>query len=37
MFVLDELIEDNEAAPGDYGMIIGMGPGFSVELVLLKW
>ncbi|MGD0118059.1 MAG: 3-oxoacyl-[acyl-carrier-protein] synthase III C-terminal domain-containing protein [Candidatus Binatus sp.] len=37
MFVLDELIEDNEAAPGDYGLIIGMGPGFSVELVLLKW
>lgn len=37
MFVLDELIEDNAAAPGDYGLIIGMGPGFSVELVLLKW
>jgi len=37
MFILDELLEDNEAAPGDYGLIIGMGPGFSVELVLLKW
>ena len=29
--------QDNEANPGDYGLIIGMGPGFSVELVLLKW
>jgi alkylresorcinol/alkylpyrone synthase len=37
MFILDELLEDHAAAAGDYGMIIGMGPGFSVELVLLKW
>lgn len=37
MFILDELLEDAVATPGDYGMIIGMGPGFSVELVLLKW
>ena len=37
MFILDELLEDHEAAPGDYGLIVGMGPGFSVELVLLKW
>jgi alkylresorcinol/alkylpyrone synthase len=37
MFILDELLKDGEPAPGDYGMIIGMGPGFSVELVLLKW
>jgi alkylresorcinol/alkylpyrone synthase len=37
MFILDDLLEDHVAAPGDYGMIIGMGPGFSVELVLLKW
>ena len=37
MFILDELLEDHVAAPGEYGMIIGMGPGFSVELVLLKW
>ena len=34
MFILDELLEDRRPQPGDYGMIIGMGPGFSVELVL---
>ena len=37
MFILDDLLKDNAARPGDYGMMIGMGPGFSVELVLLKW
>jgi alkylresorcinol/alkylpyrone synthase len=37
MFILDDLLEKNAAQPGDYGMMIGMGPGFSVELVLLKW
>jgi len=37
MFILDDLLKDNAAEPGDYGMMIGMGPGFSVELVLLKW
>src|ERR1700687_5382627 len=35
--ILDELMRDGVPAAGDYGMIIGMGPGFSVELVLLKW
>ena len=27
MFILDELLEANEAAPGDYGLIIGWAPG----------
>ncbi|MDO8431556.1 MAG: 3-oxoacyl-[acyl-carrier-protein] synthase III C-terminal domain-containing protein [Candidatus Binatus sp.] len=37
MFTLTDLIDEGAADPGDYGMVIGMGPGFSVELVLLKW
>ena len=37
MFTLTDLIDEGAAEPGDYGMVIGMGPGFSVELVLLKW
>ena len=37
MFILDELMRDGVPVTGEYGMIIGMGPGFSVELVLIKW
>jgi alkylresorcinol/alkylpyrone synthase len=41
LFVLDEIIANETAsgAPraGDYGVMIAMGPGFSVELVLLGW
>ncbi len=37
IFTLTDLIDEGAAEPGDYGMVIGMGPGFSVELVLLKW
>lgn len=37
MFTLAGLLDDGAAQAGDYGMMIGMGPGFSVELVLMKW
>ena len=37
MFTLADLMDSGAAGPGDYGMMIGMGPGFSVELVLMKW
>jgi alkylresorcinol/alkylpyrone synthase len=37
MFTLAKMIDDGAAQAGEYGMMIGMGPGFSVELVLLKW
>jgi len=30
-------MRDGVPVTGEYGMIIGMGPGFSVELVLIKW
>ncbi|HVN28338.1 MAG TPA: 3-oxoacyl-[acyl-carrier-protein] synthase III C-terminal domain-containing protein [Candidatus Binataceae bacterium] len=37
LFMLEDLIASGEASAGQYGMMIAMGPGFSVELVLLGW
>ena len=37
LFVLGELLESGEAKPGDLGLMVGMGPGFCSELVLLEW
>jgi alkylresorcinol/alkylpyrone synthase len=37
MFVLGDLLDAGEARPGDLGLLAAMGPGFSAELVLLRW
>ena len=37
LFVLGELLDAGEAQEGDLGLLAAMGPGFSAELVLLKW
>ncbi len=37
LYMLDKVIATKQARPGSYGLLIGMGPGFSAELVLLKW
>lgn len=37
LFVLDELLKSGRAAPGDYGVMLAMGPAFCAELVLLQW
>jgi alkylresorcinol/alkylpyrone synthase len=37
LFVLGDLLEAGEARPGDLGVLAAMGPGFSAELVLLRW
>lgn len=37
LFVMSQVLEANEAKPGDYGVLMAMGPGFCAELVLLKW
>ncbi len=37
LFVLSELLESGEARPGDWGLMMAMGPGFCAELVLLQW
>jgi alkylresorcinol/alkylpyrone synthase len=37
LFVLESLLGSGEAQPGDYGLLMAMGPGFCAELVLLQW
>lgn len=37
LFVLRATLEERRAEPGDYGMLIAMGPGFCSELLLLQW
>jgi alkylresorcinol/alkylpyrone synthase len=37
LFVLGDFLDAQKARPGDYGLMIAMGPGFCSELVLLRW
>jgi alkylresorcinol/alkylpyrone synthase len=37
LFVLADLLESGDAAAGDFGVLMAMGPGFCAELVLLQW
>jgi alkylresorcinol/alkylpyrone synthase len=37
LFVLRDLLDAGEARPGDFGVLAAMGPGFSAELLLLRW
>jgi alkylresorcinol/alkylpyrone synthase len=37
LFVLDDLLREGAARPGDLGLLVAMGPGFCSELVLLRW
>lgn len=37
LFVLSQLVASGEARPGDWGVLMAMGPGFCAELVLLRW
>lgn len=37
LFVLGEMLESQEPRPGDWGVMMAMGPGFCAELVLLRW
>ncbi|HEV3110550.1 MAG TPA: 3-oxoacyl-[acyl-carrier-protein] synthase III C-terminal domain-containing protein [Candidatus Binataceae bacterium] len=37
LFVLADLLAAQQAKPGEYGMLMAMGPGFCSELVLLRW
>ena len=37
LFVLGETLESQEPRPGDWGVMMAMGPGFCAELVLLRW
>ena len=37
LLVLEETLREGAARPGDHGVMLAMGPGFSSELVLLRW
>lgn len=37
LFVLERFIEKIKPSAGEYGLMLSFGPGFSAQLVLLKW
>jgi alkylresorcinol/alkylpyrone synthase len=37
LYVLADFLEGGRARPGDLGLMAAMGPGFSAELLLLRW
>jgi alkylresorcinol/alkylpyrone synthase len=36
-FILEKLLRETESKSGTYGLVSALGPGFSSELVLLRW
>ncbi|HWF45220.1 MAG TPA: 3-oxoacyl-[acyl-carrier-protein] synthase III C-terminal domain-containing protein [Candidatus Kapabacteria bacterium] len=36
-FILERFLRETKNASGEYGLISALGPGFSSELVLLRW
>src|SRR5437762_12457084 len=37
LFVLDEMLRQESPVPGEWGVMIGLGPGFAAEGALLSW
>lgn len=37
MFVLDEVVRQGDPQPGDWGVMIALGPGMAAETALLRW
>jgi alkylresorcinol/alkylpyrone synthase len=37
LFILNRWLETRPMKPGDYGLVAAFGPGFSAELLLLRW
>jgi alkylresorcinol/alkylpyrone synthase len=37
LLVLEDVMKNRRPAPGTYGILAAMGPGFCSELVLLRW
>ena len=37
LFVLNEVLRSGEPRPGDYGVLLALGPGFAAEAALLRW
>lgn len=37
LFVLDHVLHHDTPAPGEWGVMVGLGPGFAAEGALLRW
>ncbi len=37
LFVLNEVLRSGSPRPGDYGVLLALGPGFAAEAALLGW
>src|SRR5689334_9140723 len=37
LLILDKTLKGSRPKPGEFGMLMAMGPAFSAELVLLQW
>jgi len=37
MFVLEEVVRSGDPRPGDWGLMIALGPGMAAEVALLRW
>jgi alkylresorcinol/alkylpyrone synthase len=37
LFILDRFLTTESTQPGDWGLLLAFGPGFSAEAVLLRW
>jgi predicted naringenin-chalcone synthase len=37
LFVLDHVLRHDSPVPGDWGLLVGLGPGFAAEGALLRW
>lgn len=37
VYVVLERFMAQPIPPGDYGLLVALGPGFSAEMILLKW
>ncbi|MBR7832534.1 type III polyketide synthase [Actinospica durhamensis] len=37
LHILQETIAADRPAPGTHGLVVGLGPGVSIELILLRW
>ncbi len=37
LYMLNEVLSQEQPSPGSYGLMVAMGPGFSQEILLLQW
>ena len=37
LFSFERLADEDVAAPGDYGVLMTMGPGSTIETALVQW